>query len=79
MEPGREGGTWLAASGRGGLIKFGALLNLTGEPKVKDAAGRGPIVSNYVNEHISNCDYTKQLIQNDESYNSFNFVSVEIE
>uniref|UniRef100_A0A1I8N4V7 NRDE protein n=1 Tax=Musca domestica TaxID=7370 RepID=A0A1I8N4V7_MUSDO len=37
MEPGREGGTWLAISGQDGIFKIGALLNLTGEPKPRNA------------------------------------------
>ncbi|XP_018784862.1 PREDICTED: transport and Golgi organization protein 2 isoform X2 [Bactrocera latifrons] len=38
LEPGREGGTWLAIGGHGGVFKIGALLNLTGEPKPRNAA-----------------------------------------
>ncbi|EDV38303.1 uncharacterized protein Dana_GF21807, isoform A [Drosophila ananassae] len=37
LEPGREGGTWLAIGHSGGVFKVGALLNLTGEPKPRDA------------------------------------------
>ncbi|XP_073832737.1 transport and golgi organization 2 isoform X1 [Musca autumnalis] len=37
MEPGREGGTWLAISGKDGIFKIAALLNLTGEPKPRNA------------------------------------------
>lgn len=40
LEPGREGGTWLAISGKDGIFKIGALLNLTGEPKPKNAVGK---------------------------------------
>ncbi|XP_013109379.2 transport and Golgi organization protein 2 isoform X1 [Stomoxys calcitrans] len=39
MEPGREGGTWLAISGQDGIFKIAALLNLTGEPKPRNAVG----------------------------------------
>ncbi|XP_039959070.1 transport and Golgi organization protein 2 isoform X1 [Bactrocera tryoni] len=38
LEPGREGGTWLAIGGHGGVFKIGALLNLTSEPKPRNAA-----------------------------------------
>lgn len=41
LEPGREGGTWLAIGGHGGVFKIGALLNLTGEPKPRNAVGKG--------------------------------------
>lgn len=40
MEPGREGGSWLAVGGINDVFKVGALLNLTGEPKPKNAAGK---------------------------------------
>lgn len=40
LEPGREGGTWLAISGHDGILKVGALLNLTGEPKPRNAVGK---------------------------------------
>ncbi|XP_067641370.1 transport and Golgi organization protein 2 isoform X1 [Eurosta solidaginis] len=37
LEPGHEGGTWLAVGGHEGVFKIGALLNLTGEPKPRNA------------------------------------------
>ncbi|KAH8395182.1 hypothetical protein KR222_000520 [Zaprionus bogoriensis] len=37
LEPGREGGTWLAIGNKNGTFKVGALLNLTGEPKPHNA------------------------------------------
>jgi len=40
LEPGREGGTWLAIGHSAGFFKVGALLNLTGEPKPRDAVGK---------------------------------------
>lgn len=40
LEPGREGGTWLAISGKDDVFKVGALLNLTGEPKPRNAEGK---------------------------------------
>lgn len=40
MESGREGGTWLAISGKDKVIKVGALLNVTGEPRKQDGLGK---------------------------------------
>lgn len=77
MEPGREGGTWLAISTKNNVVKVGALLNLTGEPKRPNTEGRGPIVTNFVSGDLSNVHYTDKLIQND-NYNSYNLVSIEI-
>ncbi|XP_068154475.1 LOW QUALITY PROTEIN: transport and Golgi organization protein 2 [Drosophila tropicalis] len=37
LEPGREGGTWLAIGHHQDVFKVGALLNLTGEPKPRNA------------------------------------------
>ncbi|XP_037816799.1 transport and Golgi organization protein 2 isoform X1 [Lucilia sericata] len=50
LEPGREGGTWLAISGKDDIIKVGALLNLTGEPKPKNAEVMNHI-ENYHQHH----------------------------
>ncbi|XP_058454923.1 transport and Golgi organization protein 2 isoform X2 [Malaya genurostris] len=78
MEPGREGGTWLALGSRDGVIRVGALLNVSGENKPNSTTGRGPIVSGYVAGSSSNENYSKQLLAND-TYGPFNFVSVELD
>lgn len=39
MQPGKEGGTWLGLSAKDGVLKFGALLNLTGEEHSADFLG----------------------------------------
>ncbi|KAL9886341.1 transport and golgi organization 2 isoform 1-T1 [Glossina fuscipes fuscipes] len=54
LEPGREGGTWLAVSGKNGTFKVGALLNLTGEPKTRNS-----LVTNCYGAH--NCNTTSTL------------------
>lgn len=79
MEPGREGGTWLAISAKDNAFKFGALLNITGEPKDKDALARGHIVVDYVSGSKSNNDFCQKLIDSKLTFNSFAFVSIEIE
>ncbi|XP_023291252.2 transport and Golgi organization protein 2 isoform X2 [Lucilia cuprina] len=81
LEPGREGGTWLAISGKDDIIKVGALLNLTGEPKPKNAEGRGMIVSDYVRNYskdFDNTNYNQKLVNDCSKYSAFNFVSIEI-
>lgn len=40
MEPGREGGTWLALGSKNGVTKIGALLNITGEKRNPNAIGK---------------------------------------
>ncbi|XP_011177212.1 transport and Golgi organization protein 2 isoform X2 [Zeugodacus cucurbitae] len=80
LEPGREGGTWLAIGGHGGVFKIGALLNLTGEPKPRNAVGRGMIVSNFV-ASADDCNiktYNAELLADCTKYSAFNFVSIEI-
>ncbi|XP_059611601.1 transport and Golgi organization protein 2 [Phlebotomus argentipes] len=79
MEPGREGGTWLALGSKNGVTKIGALLNITGEKRNPNALGRGPIVSNYVSGNLSNRKYSEQLVEQHEIYNSFNLVSIEFD
>ncbi|XP_055612835.1 transport and Golgi organization protein 2 [Uranotaenia lowii] len=78
MEPGREGGTWLGASGLDGIIKVGALLNVTGDSKPNVTVGRGPIVANYLSGSQTNVEYSKGLLAND-NYGPFNFVSVQLD
>ncbi|XP_058825096.1 transport and Golgi organization protein 2 [Topomyia yanbarensis] len=78
MEPGREGGTWLAIGARDGVIRVGALLNVAGESKANGVTGRGPIVSDYVSGTTPNEEYSKQLLAKD-TYGPFNFISVELD
>ncbi|XP_023176340.2 transport and Golgi organization protein 2 isoform X2 [Drosophila hydei] len=81
LEPGREGGTWLAIGNGKGIFKVGALLNLTGEPKPRNAVGRGMIVASYVSqtdiEH-NIINYNQRLLADCTKYSAFNFVSIEI-
>ncbi|XP_054728162.1 transport and Golgi organization protein 2 isoform X1 [Anastrepha obliqua] len=51
LEPGREGGTWLAVGGHGGVFKIGALLNLTGEPKPRNAVATNHNIMHYNHNH----------------------------
>lgn len=78
LEEGRAGGTWLAISAKGGVTKFGALLNITGEIAHKDARGRGSLVSEYVTGNHTNEDYCHNLVNTSELYNSFNLITIEI-
>ncbi|XP_017094615.2 transport and Golgi organization protein 2 isoform X2 [Drosophila bipectinata] len=81
LEPGREGGTWLAIGHSGGVFKVGALLNLTGEPKPRDAVGRGMIVADFVaqpDDQHSILNYNQSLLKDCTKYSAFNFVSIEI-
>ncbi|XP_055842294.1 transport and Golgi organization protein 2 isoform X2 [Episyrphus balteatus] len=78
LQAGREGGTWLAVSGKNGSFKLGALLNVTGEPKLKDPESRGMIVSDFVSGDLSTQEYNRQILADAEKYNAFNFVSIEI-
>lgn len=78
MEPGREGGTWLAISARDGVVKIGALLNVTGDSKPNVTTGRGPIVANYLVGSLSSEEYSKQLLDHD-NYGPFNLVSVQMD
>lgn len=78
MEPGREGGTWLAIGNHPeGRIKLGALLNVTGETKANVTNGRGPIVANFLSGAQSNREYSEQLLRQD-NFGAFNLVSIEL-
>lgn len=78
METGREGGTWLAISALDRVFKFGALLNITGENKHKDALGRGGLVSKYVAGSLSNDQYFEEIGKSASQYNGFSLVTIEI-
>lgn len=78
MEPGREGGTWLAISTKDDVLKFGALLNITGEKKEKDALPRGNLVVDYVVGNQTNTAYCQEIVDSKLKYNCFNLVTIEI-
>ncbi|XP_050070663.1 transport and Golgi organization protein 2 [Anopheles maculipalpis] len=79
MEPGREGGTWLAIGNHPeGRIKLGALLNVTGESKANVSNGRGPIVANFLTGELTGRAYSEQLLAED-NFGAFNFVSIELD
>ncbi|KAG7203735.1 hypothetical protein KM043_013763 [Ampulex compressa] len=80
MEPGKEGGTWLAMSIKG---KAGVILNLvdkSGNP-VPPKKGRGSLITNYIASDDSAEVYLNQLHeenQNGQPYNPYNLVLVNL-
>lgn len=77
MEPGREGGTWLAFSIKNHTFKLGALLNINGEKVHPNAAARGNVVKDYVQNTISNAEYCHKLSESNLIFNNFNLVTIE--
>lgn len=78
MEPGRELGTWLAIGNHQGTVKLGAILNITGEPHVPNALGRGFLIGDYLKSDLSSTEYSNRLIQSENEYSSFVLLTVEI-
>jgi len=76
MEPGREGGTWLAACPT--RRRVAALLNLPNETPQENARGRGSIVSNFVLGNDSTEKYLEEFHQNGHKYTPFNMITVDI-
>ena len=76
LEPGREGGTWLAVNSKNGRI--GILLNIKEANKDLNphAMGRGKIVTDFLNDDNSD-DYLQSLAMNVSSYNGFTFVGID--
>ncbi|KRF82248.1 transport and Golgi organization protein 2 isoform X1 [Drosophila virilis] len=69
LEPGREGGTWLAIGSAHGIFKVGALLNLTGEPKPRNAVAHKNILQPHNNTKNScNSNQNKQRQSNNEHF-----------
>lgn len=74
-QPGREGGTWLAADRRG---RVGLLTNIfTGGVLDKNAAGRGFIITDWLRSDLSAETYLTRLNNDQKLYNPFNLVLLE--
>jgi len=75
QQPGREGGTWLAADRRG---RVGLLTNIfTGGVMDKNAAGRGSIVVDWLKSDLAAETYLTNLSNDQKLYNPFNLVLFE--
>lgn len=80
MEPGKEGGTWLALSLRG---KVGIVLNLPNEESISDTPkkGRGSLISDFVTSNESAVPYLNKLHkenQNGQPYNPYSLVLINL-
>lgn len=75
MEPGKEGGTWLALSLAG---KAGVILNLSGtESADVPKKGRGSLITNFITSDSSTDAYLNELHKDNQcnqSYNPYNLV-----
>ncbi|KAK2582684.1 hypothetical protein KPH14_004958 [Odynerus spinipes] len=80
MEPGKEGGTWLALSTKG---KAGVILNLLHEPSTTGTPkkGRGNLISDYIISNNSAESYLQNLHRENQvtqSYNPYNLVLINL-
>lgn len=80
MEPGKEGGTWLAVSMRG---KAAVILNLVNENNVISSSkkSRGPLISNFVTSNDSIETYLNQLHKENidgQPYNPYYLISLDL-
>ncbi|CAG9861450.1 unnamed protein product [Phyllotreta striolata] len=81
MQPGKEGGTWLAfrskdqENGKDQKHCVGVLLNLTGVV-VENSTGRGTIITDYLTSSLSYPQYCEVLDRT--NYGGYNFVSIEL-
>lgn len=77
MEPGREGGTWLACQRDG---RIGMLTNIfTGGIMDKEAKGRGFLVVDYLKTEHRAETYLDLVSSSDITYNPFNLILLEPE
>ncbi|XP_012288046.1 transport and Golgi organization protein 2 [Orussus abietinus] len=79
MEPGREGGTWLALSSEG---RAGIVLNRTGESKASNTKGRGYLITDYITSNEPMTSYLNRLHkinQDGQPYNPYNLVLLEFQ
>lgn len=80
MEPGKEGGTWLALSMKG---KAAVILNLVNENNAISSSkkSRGPLISNFVTSDDSIETYSNQLYKendNGQPYNPYCLVFLDL-
>lgn len=80
MEPGKEGGTWLAASKN---AKAGILLNIHRDPVQTNALGkgRGSLITDYLHSNESTMDFLNNLHkinQEQQLYNPYTLVVAEL-
>ena len=75
LQPGREGGTWLAIDRRG---RLGFLTNIfTGGVVDPKAQGRGFLVVDWLGGKLTAEEYLAGLAEDEKSYNPFNLVLLE--
>jgi uncharacterized protein with NRDE domain len=79
MEPGREGGSWLALNNK--TCRVGVILNLNGVPRSSEGKGRGFLIRDYLMTSESTITYAKNLHkvnQETQAYNPYNLVMVDL-
>jgi len=79
MEPGREGGTWLALNNKTGRV--GVILNLNGVPKSSQGKGRGFLVRDFLTSTKSIKNHANDLHkynQDTQAYNPYNVVMLDL-
>ncbi|XP_060069099.1 transport and Golgi organization 2 homolog [Ylistrum balloti] len=75
MEPGREGGTWMAVSKVG---KVGVLLNILGNLD-KTKSGRGSLIIDYLKGDLTDDQYiTQKIMPIHQEFNQFNLILADI-
>ena len=78
MEPGREGGTWLALD-TAGYGRLSVLLNVMGGPSSATSRPRGNLVADFVRgqEHAKEC--IDRVARIGQEYSAFHLVAIELE
>lgn len=80
MEPGKEGGTWLALSTKG---KAGVILNLVNESHITKTPkkGRGTLINDYIISNESAESYLQKLHRENQvtgAYNPYNLILINL-
>ncbi|XP_067015046.2 transport and Golgi organization 2 homolog [Anabrus simplex] len=76
MEPGKEGGSWLALSTRGRLATLLNVMTLAEHPP--ELLGRGSLVSGFVKGNQFGHPYLSSIAADSSKYRPFNFLTVQI-
>ncbi|KAK7793873.1 hypothetical protein R5R35_014152 [Gryllus longicercus] len=77
LEPGKEGGSWLALSTRGRIAALLNIMHIGEHPQ--ELLGRGSLVSEFVKSKQCGAAYLSTIAKNSHQYRPFNFLTIEID
>jgi len=78
MEPGREGGTWLAMDTKEGRIAVLLNVTCTSATTCDPPRGRGFLVTDFLRNNLPASEYLKPIAPNGTDYSGFHFLTLSL-